>query len=232
MRDAKLFFYDTIADQFDVVSNPYDTQRRLHIVFDQMLAGEDLTARSVLDVGCGSGWFSQRAAARGARVTSLDIGLRLLQHTRRKCHTRAVAGDACHLPFPSGAFDVVISSECIEHTLDPRQALREILRVARPGGQVVVTVPNQLWHFAATIAERFKLRPFEGYENWMRWGEMRRLIVQSGARIERMCGFHLVPPIVPAMQPLLQRLDALGDRLGPVMVNIAVRARAGGQSRS
>jgi ubiquinone/menaquinone biosynthesis C-methylase UbiE len=225
MRDEKLYFYDTIADRFDALSNTYDTQRRLEIVFDELLAGEDLGGRSLLDVGCGSGWFSQRAAHRGARVTSLDIGVRLLAEARRKCPTRPVAADACQLPFPDGAFDVVISSECIEHTLDPERALREILRVARPNAPVVVTVPNQLWHFSATIAARFKLRPFEGYEHWMRWRDVRRVIRGTGARIETMRGFHLVPPLLRPMQPALHRLDGLGASLGPIMLNIAVRAR-------
>ena len=225
MRDEKLYFYDSIAERFDAVSNWYDTERRLDIVFDEMLAGEDLSGRSVLDVGCGSGWFSQRAARRGGRVTSLDIGIRLLHETRRKCDTRPVAADACALPFSSGAFDVVISSECIEHTLDPARALREIVRVTRPGGILVVTVPNQVWHFSATIAERFKLRPFEGYEHWMKWKEIRRVLGQAGATIDMMRGFHLVPPILPIIQPVLRRLDAFGHHLGPVMLNIAVRAR-------
>ena len=225
MPDAKALFYDTIADRFDEVSNRYDTTRRLEIVFDELLADVPLAARSVLDVGCGSGWFSQRAAARGARLTSLDIGVRLLQRTRQRCDTRPVAADACALPFPDNAFDVVISSECIEHTLDPRQALRELHRVARPGGFIVMTVPNQRWHFAVTFANAFKLRPFEGYENWMSWRDVRGVLAGAGARIERMRGFHLVPPIVPLMQPMLRRLDALGGRLGPLMLNIAVRAR-------
>jgi 2-polyprenyl-3-methyl-5-hydroxy-6-metoxy-1,4-benzoquinol methylase len=225
VRDEKLFFYDGISDRFDAISNMYDTRRRLEIVFDELLADEDLSGRSVLDVGCGTGWFSQRAAARGARVTSLDIGVRLLAEARRKCSMHPVAADACLLPFADATFDVVVSSECIEHTLDPERALREILRVARPNGPVVVTVPNQLWHFSATIAAVFKLRPYEGYEHWMRWRDVRRVVRDAGARIETMRGFHLVPPLFRPLQPALRRLDALGGSLGPLMLNIALRAR-------
>jgi SAM-dependent methyltransferase len=225
MRDEKAYFYDTIADRFDEVSNPYDTERRLEIVFDELLGDVPLEQVSVLDVGCGSGRFSQRAAARGARVTSVDIGIRLLQCTRERCDTRAVAADACALPFRSDTFDLVISSECIEHTTDPALALREIHRVTRRDGRFLITVPNQLWHFAVTLAGTFKLRPFEGYENWVRWRDMKRMLRDLDADIEEMIGFHLVPPIIPATRPLLRQTDAYGRVLGPLMLNMAVLAR-------
>ncbi len=225
MRDAKAYFYDTIASEFDSVSNRYDTTRRLDVVYDELLGHLDLRGRTLLDVGCGSGWFSQRAAARGARVTSLDIGLRLLAETMRKCQTRPVAADACRLPFADGSFDVVVSSECIEHTLDPLQALRDICRVVRPGGTIVVTAPNQRWHFAVVIANLLKLRPYAGYEHWVSWRQVRRTVDAAGLTIECMRGIHLFPFVISALHPMLRRIDAYGERLGPAMVNIAMRAR-------
>lgn len=227
-RDPKLYFYDTIAERFDELTNKYERQRRIEIVFDELLAREPLDGRPVLDVGAGSGSFSQGAANRGARVTSLDISTRLLQQIRKKCSSRLVGADACALPFSSNAFDVVISSECIEHTLDPRAALREIHRVTRPGGLMVVTVPNQAWKFSAVIATVLKLRPFVGYEHWVGWFEMRRVLRELGATVIEMRGFNLIPPLFPITWPLLRQCDRLGKVLGPVMLNIAVLARKEG----
>ncbi|HEY6509262.1 MAG TPA: class I SAM-dependent methyltransferase [Vicinamibacterales bacterium] len=225
MRDPKRFFYDTIADDFDTIANAYDTQRRVEIVFDEMLRAENLAGRTLLDVGCGTGWFSAAAARRAARVTSLDVGMRLLELTRARCASRPVAGDACALPFPDGAFDLVVSSECIEHTVAPLAAVREIRRVVRPGGLFLITVPNRVWRFAATVANGLGLRPYDGYENWVGWGEMRRTLADLDSSIVQMRGFHAVPPVIRATQPLLRRLDALGESMGPVMLNMAVLAR-------
>ena len=224
-HDRKLYFYDTIAARFDAVMNPYDLNRRLEIVFDELLGGEDIRGRQLLDVGCGTGWFSQCAVQRGAYVTSLDIGLSLLQQTRAKADTDLVAADACALPFRTGMFDVVVSSECIEHTLDPRLAAAEICRVTRPGGLVLITVPNRLWRFSATVAALLKLRPYEGYEHWVGWRELQHALRRAGVEVRRIRGFHLIPPVWRRTWPLLRRLDGFGATLGPMMLNIAVLGR-------
>jgi SAM-dependent methyltransferase len=53
-----------------------------------------------------------------------------------------VRGNAHHLPFPDGAFDVVIASEILEHIPDDASAIAEAVRVLRPGGRLAVTVPR------------------------------------------------------------------------------------------
>lgn len=221
----KVLFYDTIADSFDTIVNRYDLQRRLDIVFDGLLSGVELSGRSVLDVGCGTGWFSQRASARGAQVVSLDVGERLLFKVREKCPSELVAGDACALPFASSTFDVVISSECIQHTLDPLRAVREMGRVLNPEGTLIVTVPNRLWRISATVAAVLKIRPYEGLENWVGWRQLKRELSAMQMEITSMAGFHLFPPVLRGTWPFLRFMDRFGGGLGPVMLNIAVKAR-------
>jgi ubiquinone/menaquinone biosynthesis C-methylase UbiE len=220
----KRFFYDAIADEFDVMMNRYDLDKRLRLVFDDFLGNLDLRGMIVLDAGCGTGWFSQRAVERGASVVSLDVGMSLLQRVAEKCDSRRVAGDLLSLPFPSGSFDVVVCSEVIEHTLDPRRAVVELGRVLRLGGLMALTVPNRLWHPAIVAATRLGLRPYEGYENWPGWRQVRRWLEDMGMEIVEQVGFHIVPYFSPRIYGLIDRLDSW-HWLHPVMVNIGVLAR-------
>ena len=92
-------------------------------------------------------------------------------------------GDATRMPFPDGAFDRVIAAEVLEHIPDDWQALREIARVLRPGGQLAVTVP-------AWLPERICWRLSDDYHNvpgghvriYTR-AEMETKLAQAGLRV-------------------------------------------------
>lgn len=99
---------------------------------------------SLLDVGSGPGTITADLAARVApgRVTALETSERVLQHTRdevaaRGCTTVDFAvGDVLALDFPAASFDVVHAHQVLQHLADPVAALREMVRVCRPGGVV------------------------------------------------------------------------------------------------
>lgn len=88
---------------------------------------------SVLDVGCGTGWFTRRAAAVATRVVGLDTDSASLDFARRKCtdRTEYLLGDANVLPFPDAAFDKVMSVAALCFVSDWKRALSEIVRVSR-----------------------------------------------------------------------------------------------------
>jgi 2-polyprenyl-3-methyl-5-hydroxy-6-metoxy-1,4-benzoquinol methylase len=211
--------YDLIAGEFDSVMNRYDLERRLSTVFDELLGGTDLHGRLLLDAGCGTGYFSVEAARRGAKVVGLDCGINLLRETRRKGIASVLAGDVTRLPIDDGAFDIVVSSECVEHTVSPERAVRELVRVLRPGGSLVVTCPNALWRWSCSVANALNLRPYHGLENWPAWTELRSWAAEAGLRVQRQIGLHLFPFVFRTTQPLLRRLDRLGSRFGRLYVN-------------
>jgi SAM-dependent methyltransferase len=112
------------------------------------------SGHKVLDLGCGSGRHTAEAYDHDA---SIAVGVdrnhddlksacdRLVFHERLKAHGGSwclAAADALALPFRSQAFDIVICSEVLEHIFDHQCALGEILRVLKPGGSLVVSVPR------------------------------------------------------------------------------------------
>jgi 2-polyprenyl-3-methyl-5-hydroxy-6-metoxy-1,4-benzoquinol methylase len=223
-RDRR-FFYTTIADSYDRMVSPYDLERRLELVFDELLPAS-LTGQRLLEVGCGTGWFSQRAWERGAEVTALDMGDALLRQAMAKSPLRPVAGDAISLPLGDSIFDIVISSEVIEHTVDPARAVREMARVLKPGGTLALTCPNRLWQWSVDLAACLRVRPFAGYENFPGFTELERMIADAGLKLERHIGFHPWPFQVRWLWKLSRAVDR---RFGPgiwgrLMINQAVRA--------
>src|SRR5437867_1265611 len=107
----KRLFYDDMASRFDSVMNRYDLEKRVALVFDYFWGKGDLKGKSLLDAGCGTGWFSRCAVERGAYVVSLDIGQNLLRCVAAKCASERVAGDLLAQPFPDNQFDFIVCSE-------------------------------------------------------------------------------------------------------------------------
>jgi demethylmenaquinone methyltransferase/2-methoxy-6-polyprenyl-1,4-benzoquinol methylase len=100
----------------------------------------------VLDVGCGTGFATAGLLDRGADVDALDQSPHQLAQALAKdavSDARFVLGDAEHLPYADGAFDVVWSSGSIEYWPRPVATLRELRRVTRDGGTVLVVGPKR-----------------------------------------------------------------------------------------
>jgi ubiquinone/menaquinone biosynthesis C-methylase UbiE len=109
---------------------------------DPLLDAAEVTEGSrVLDVATGPGYVAGRAAARGARVTAVDVAPAMVALVHRR-HPRVDAreADAEHLPFLRASFDAVVSNFGLLHFGRPEQAAAELARVTAPGGRVALTV--------------------------------------------------------------------------------------------
>lgn len=104
----------------------------------------------VLDVGCGFGLETLRLAARvqpGGSVVGADISAELVAEGRRRATAAGLSvdflrADAQQLPFAAGAFDVTRVERVLIYLTDPGRALREMVRVTRPGGAVAIIAPD------------------------------------------------------------------------------------------
>jgi len=104
----------------------------------------------ILDIGCGPGTITADFADRVPRghVTGVDAAPDIIEQARALTRGRGnldfAVGDVYALGYPAGAFDVVHAHQVLQHLGDPVKALREMRRVTRPGGWIVLTTPNQL----------------------------------------------------------------------------------------
>jgi demethylmenaquinone methyltransferase/2-methoxy-6-polyprenyl-1,4-benzoquinol methylase len=135
-----------VAAMFDAVARRYDlTNDVLSLGQDRLWrravvdAVDPRQGETVLDLAAGTGTSSQPFADRGATVVPCDFSLGMLQVGKRaRSHLPFTAGDGTRLPFADRTFDAVTISFGLRNIVDPDAGLREMLRVTRPGGRLVV----------------------------------------------------------------------------------------------
>ena len=109
--------------------------------------GQPDGARVLVD-GCGVGMYVRALRAYTPYIHALDIEAeRVAEATIVVPDARFTVAAAEALPYANDTFDLVLSHEVIEHVADDRQVLREMVRVLRPGGRVVIFCPNRLYPF-------------------------------------------------------------------------------------
>jgi len=193
------------------------------------LAGP-VAGRDVLDVGCGDGTLARAFAASGAaRVVGCDGDARMIA---RATQSQDAAGptffvaDATRLPFADASFDIVSIVTVLAFIPDAGAALREIARVLRPGGTLVLGDLGK-WNYWAA---RRRIRAWRGAALWQgatfrTAGQLRALARAAGLRADHVSGCIFYPP----WQALAQRMAAwdavLGERTTLGAAFIAVQAR-------
>lgn len=135
--DAELFDY---FQDFEDGAALHETRRLHETIISEVPKG----TASILDVGCGKGWVAQHFCPQGIAVCSMDISTvnpqRAVERYPFDKHFGLVA-DAYNLPFRDGVFDCIIASEIIEHVPAPAEFMASLMRVLRPGGQLIITTP-------------------------------------------------------------------------------------------
>ena len=132
--------FATIADRYDLITVLLSFGRDAS--WKRRLVGmaEVSSGTRALDLACGTGDIGYALAARGARVTGLDITRRMLEIARTKHADAPAAFVAAHmmaLPFPDRAFDLVTAGYGVRNVPQIAPAIAEMHRVLRPGGRVL-----------------------------------------------------------------------------------------------
>jgi SAM-dependent methyltransferase len=100
----------------------------------------------ILDAGCGVGMYTEQFRRYSQAVEGVEIDFAVASQARARLPGITLS-PAEALPFASNSFDIVFSHEVIEHVRDDRVAAAEMVRVAAPGGRIVLFAPNRLYPF-------------------------------------------------------------------------------------
>jgi demethylmenaquinone methyltransferase/2-methoxy-6-polyprenyl-1,4-benzoquinol methylase len=131
--------FDGVARRYDLTNDVLSLgqdRRWRRLVLD---AVDPLPGERVLDLAAGTGTSSQPFRDRGAEVVPCDFSVGMLRVGKQQFrHLPFTAGDATRLPFADDTFDAVTISFGLRNVVDPDAGLREMLRVTKPGGRLVV----------------------------------------------------------------------------------------------
>jgi ubiquinone/menaquinone biosynthesis C-methylase UbiE len=195
------------------------------------LVGE-VRGRNVLDVGCGDGALTSAFSQNGAAyVVGCDIDPQMIARASAQARRDQAAIDyiianvEC-LPFRDESFDVVSIVTVLAFVRDPDLAVREIARVLRPGGRLVIGDLGKwsLWAASRRIRGWLGLAPMWAAARFRTAGELRMLAQAAQLRVEQVCGAIYYPRsrfLARLMAPLEPRLGEL-TTLGAAF--LAVRA--------
>jgi len=215
----------SIRSYYDEFAARYEDQRRTrrpggyHALLDDMEV--DLTLRygagtDVLEVGCGTGLILERLVPHCRSAKGVDLSSGMLEPAKARGLDVQV-GSATELPFDDGTFDVVCSFKVLAHVPEIESAMREMLRVTRPGGCVLAELYNPIsiralikrLGPAGAISDRTKESAV--YTRFDAPWRVRRM-VPEGARIVDSRGVRIVVPAaatmrVPGLRTVLRRAE-------------------------
>lgn len=131
---------------YDAFSDGYDSRRHAgyHAMLDDLeaeLVNKYCTGRTVLDAGCGTGLVLSRVAPLARRVVGVDLSGGMLSKARTRAGELA-QGSLTQLPFLDSSFDAAYSFKVLAHVPDIGLAVREMARVVRPGGHLILEFYN------------------------------------------------------------------------------------------
>lgn len=152
------------------VPNKYSIIRGEKII--EYLKSLSLINPKILDLGCGSGWFTEVLSNYG-QVTGIDLSERAINRAKKKYpHAIFFAGDIFDITIPRNHYDVVISMEVIEHLTAQKRYIKKVACCLRSHGYLILSTPNRY------VMERIDLTNWDlqPMENWLDIKSLKKIL--------------------------------------------------------
>jgi SAM-dependent methyltransferase len=204
----------------------------------EMLSSHLAPGMAVLELGCGTGYFTRELARSGAQILAIDLSPNLLEIAQTQTsapNVRFEIQNAYATTYADATFDSVVGSSVLHH-LEIEAASREIYRVLKPGGTMYFTEPNMLNPQVALQKNipwiKRKLGDSPDETAFFRW-PLRRLLKQTGYRDIRIDPFDFLHPktpvflidVVKALGHLLEKMPIISEFAGSLYVRAAKSRR-------
>ena len=167
-------FYDRMWEEVPAAQLNNHEKARLRAIRDALARLNLGSGLNVLDVGCGRGWLSGLLLRHYGSVTAYDLSIEPIAKARESFpevdfQTRDVMADP-----PDAEYDLVVSSEVIEHIQDQQRFVDNLVDVTKSGGHLLLTTPNaKLKAHWESAGHGFTPQPIE---NWLRRAELRAML--------------------------------------------------------
>jgi len=165
-------------DCYDEFEGPIGGDDRFLAVFNEFF--RNTKGKRILEIGCGEGSFLARLKSSGNDVYGVDISESGVRKTAEKgipCARVDVSGQ--DLPLEEESFDIGVTLETIEHIENPRRCIREMKRVVKKDGIIIVSIPNPILGHEYYYPGLFSLKPFKEFlelnnleiKKVLKWGQ-------------------------------------------------------------
>lgn len=218
-------YFDRIAGRYDswyrTKTGSYVDRTEKRLIFSMMRSKKG----KALDLGCGTGNYTVELHKRGFDVVGVDLSEKMLEIARGKLpDVEFVRASAYNLPFNDESFDLVLSVTMFEFLREPERAVREIHRVLKPGGEVIIGTMNgrSLWFLFKRLKTLFVETAYR-YARFYTPGELEGLLIEQGFRDVESRGIIFFPSFWPFLG-IAERMDQkFSESLKSIGAFIAVR---------
>ena len=169
-------YFDEVAQQWDNMQQSFFSEDIREKAFS--VAGVK-KGKIAADIGAGSGFISEGLIGKGLKVIAVDQSEAMLAEMRKKFSgTEGIEyrlGEAEKLPIPDEAVDYVFANMYIHHVESPQEAIKEMVRILKPGGELVITDMDE---------HEFKFLKEEHHDRWMGFKreDVRRWFEEAGLK--------------------------------------------------